>query len=156
MYWPDIAEIGRTAEEYVYSDPNACMYKLGLLGERIVAEILSFEGIATEEESSQADRLKLLRQRGILPYTIDNLFYSIRKARNDAVHAQLNDPEQAMTLLRMAHSLSLWFMEVYGDGVRREEPFVPPTDRSEEEDFNERMRQQEKLIDELLSQVGEI
>ena len=155
-YWPDIAEIGRTAEDYVFSDPNACMYKLGLLGERIVAEIMTFEGITAEEESTQADRLKLLRQKGILPPTIDDLFYSIRKARNDAVHAQLNDADQAMTLLRMAYSLSLWFMEVYGDGLHRDEPFAPPTDRSQEEDFNERMSQQEKLIDELLSQVGEI
>ena len=28
-YWPALAQIGATAETYVYSDPNACIYKLG-------------------------------------------------------------------------------------------------------------------------------
>ena len=27
-YWPALAQIGATAENYVYSDPNACLYKL--------------------------------------------------------------------------------------------------------------------------------
>lgn len=26
-YWPALAQIGATAETYVYSDPNACIYR---------------------------------------------------------------------------------------------------------------------------------
>ena len=33
-YWPALAQIGATAETYVYSDPNACIYKLGMFAER--------------------------------------------------------------------------------------------------------------------------
>ena len=33
-YWPALAQIGAAAESYVYSDPNACLYKLGMFGER--------------------------------------------------------------------------------------------------------------------------
>ena len=25
-YWPDLSEIGKTAEMYLYSDSNACIY----------------------------------------------------------------------------------------------------------------------------------
>ena len=39
-YWPALAQIGATAETYVYSDPNACIYKLGMFAERLVQEIL--------------------------------------------------------------------------------------------------------------------
>ena len=28
-YWPALAQIGETAENYLYSDPNACIYKIG-------------------------------------------------------------------------------------------------------------------------------
>lgn len=45
-YWPALAQIGATAETYVYSDPNACIYKLGMFSERLVQEILTFEHIA--------------------------------------------------------------------------------------------------------------
>lgn len=44
-YWPALAQIADTAEKYLYSDPNACMYKLGMFSERLVQEIMVFEGI---------------------------------------------------------------------------------------------------------------
>ena len=39
-YWPVLAQIGAAAESYVYSDANACLYKLGMFGERLILEIL--------------------------------------------------------------------------------------------------------------------
>lgn len=42
-YWPALAQIGETAENYLYSDPNACIYKIGLFTERLVQEIFVFE-----------------------------------------------------------------------------------------------------------------
>ena len=37
-YWPALAQIGETAENYLYSDPNACIFKIGLFAERLVQE----------------------------------------------------------------------------------------------------------------------
>ena len=42
-YWPALSQIGAAAESYVYSDPNACLYKLGMFGERLILEIFAFE-----------------------------------------------------------------------------------------------------------------
>ena len=33
-YWPVLAQLGANAENYLYSDPNACIYKIGLFSER--------------------------------------------------------------------------------------------------------------------------
>ena len=45
-YWPALAQIGHAAENYVYSDPNASLYKTGLFAERLVQEIMLFEHIS--------------------------------------------------------------------------------------------------------------
>ena len=37
-YWPALAQIGAVAESYVYSDANACLYKLGMFGERLILD----------------------------------------------------------------------------------------------------------------------
>ena len=72
-YWPDMAEIGKTAEMYLYSDSNACIYKLGLLEERIVSEICKFENVDLPEESSNADRIRYLKSIGAIPKNIDDI-----------------------------------------------------------------------------------
>ncbi len=40
-YWPALAEIGATAEGYLFTDPNSCIFKLGMFGERVVSEIFA-------------------------------------------------------------------------------------------------------------------
>lgn len=114
-YWKDMAQLGALAEGYAQTDPNACIYKLGLLAERVAGEICVFEKIDLPEHTSHADRLRELRSAGLLPGNIDDIFYILRRARNEAVHSGLSTVDRAQMLLRLAHSLCCWFMEVYGD-----------------------------------------
>ena len=44
-YWETLAKIGETAESYLYNDPNACIYKLGMFAERLVQEIFANESL---------------------------------------------------------------------------------------------------------------
>lgn len=115
QYWPDIAEIGSAAETHLHVDTNACVFKLGLLAERIVKEIISFERLQLPEEATHSDRIRILRRKGTLPQNIDDILFAIRKARNEAAHTSLSNQAEAKTLLRMAYNLACWFMEVYGD-----------------------------------------
>lgn len=72
-YWPALAQIGATAETYVYSDPNACIYKLGMFAERLVQEILVFEHIEEPAvDNTHANRIRILKRSGLLPHEIDN------------------------------------------------------------------------------------
>lgn len=155
-YWPDIAQIGSAAETYLYSDPNACIFKLGLIAERIVSEILSFEKISILEDASQSNKIKILEREGLLPSNIDNILFALRKARNDAVHMGLNSIEKAQTLMRMTYNLAVWFMEVYGDWGYESGDYVQPIDFSKQENFEELLSQQEARIAELTEQITEI
>ena len=115
-YWPVLYQIGSAAEDYLFSDANACIYKLGMLGERVVEEIFIYDHLPFPQyDDSQSERIRILKKEGILPENIDNILYALRKARNEAVHNGLNDVDRAKQLLKMAYRLSCWFYEVYGD-----------------------------------------
>lgn len=106
-YWPALCQIGSTAEGYLYSDPNACIYKLGMFGERLVAEIFAFEDLPLPQyDDSLANRIKVLKYEGLIKGEIDNILYVLRKTRNDAVHAGLDSLERAKTLLEMTYKLA--------------------------------------------------
>ena len=67
-YWPALAEIGATAEGYLFTDPNSCIFKLGMFGERVVSEIFAVEHLRTPEaDDSQAARIRILKREGLLP-----------------------------------------------------------------------------------------
>lgn len=85
-YWPVLAQIGGAAENYLYSDPNACMYKIGTFAERLVQEMMVFEGIPEPSfDNTQANRIRLLKRTGLLPTDIDNTLFALRKSRNDDI-----------------------------------------------------------------------
>ena len=111
-YWPALAQIGAAAESYVYSDANACLYKLGMFGERLILEIFAFEHIKEPTiDNTHANRIRLLKREGLIPKKIDDILYALRKTRNDAVHAGADSVEDAKTLLSMTYNLAVWFME---------------------------------------------
>ena len=65
-YWPALAQIGAAAESYVYSDANACLYKLGMFGERLILEIFAFEHIKEPTiDNTHANRIRLLKREGL-------------------------------------------------------------------------------------------
>ena len=98
-YWPALAQIGETAENYLYSDPNACIFKIGLFAERLVQEILVFEHISEPEtDNTHANRIRILKRAGLLPHEIDNTLYLLRKTRNSAVHAGSDSVDEAQML----------------------------------------------------------
>jgi type I restriction enzyme R subunit len=152
-YWPDLAQIGEAAETYLYSDPNACVFKIGMLSERIVAGIFRFEKIEMPDDLRQSNMIRILERNGLLPRNIDAILFAIRKARNDAAHAYLDSVEQAKTLLRMAYSLSVWYMEVYGDWNFVPSEYVEPQDISEQDDYKGLVQAQEEKIRELTEKI---
>ena len=126
-YWPALAQISSTAENYLHSDPNACMYKIGMFAERLVQEIMVFEGIPEPDiDNTQAARIRLLKRAGLLPFDIDNALYALRKNQNDAVHTGADSFDDAKMLLSMAYNLAIWFMQTYGDWDFKPTPYVLP------------------------------
>ena len=152
-YWPALAQIGANAENYVYSDPNACIYKIGMFSERLVQEILIFEGMPEPEiDNNHANRIRILKRAGLLPRDIDDTLYLLRKTRNSAVHTGADSVEDAKTLLSMTYNLAVWFMETYGDWGFIAPAFVMPEEKHQA-DLESIIEEQEQKIAELSKQL---
>ncbi|MCM1228097.1 MAG: type I restriction-modification system endonuclease [Clostridium sp.] len=131
-YWETLEKIGRTAESYLYNDPNACIYKLGMFAERLVQEIFANERLTEPDyDNTHANRIKILKREGLIDRggRIDDILYSLRTKRNDAVHKYEGSVDTAKSLLRMAYRLAVWFMEVYGDYDFQAPDFVMPENK---------------------------
>lgn len=152
-YWPALAQIGTAAESYVYSDANACLYKLGMFGERLILEIFAFEHIKEPTvDNTHSNRIRLLKREGLIPKKIDDILYALRKTRNDAVHAGADSIEDAKTLLSMTYNLAVWFMEVYGDWGFIAPAFVMPENVARL-DYETIIKEQEEKIAALSKQI---
>ena len=152
--FPILANMGSTAESYLYSDTNSCLIKLGLFGETIVNLMLKLDHIEPPDyDNTHANRIKLLRKEGMIPQNIDDIFYSLKMARNKAVHSGYESFEDCVTLLEMAHNLGIWFMQTYGEWQYAPDEFVLPEDTSKQVDFETLLKEKEKLIAELTEQV---
>lgn len=155
-YWPALAQIGAAAENYLYSDPNACIYKLGMFGERLILEIFAFEHIPEPTiDNTHSNRIRLLKREDLIPKKIDDILYAIRKTRNNAVHSGEDSVDNAKVLLQMTYNLSTWFMEVYGDWGYIPADFVMP-EKVVLPDYEAIIKEQEDKIAALSHQVESV
>ncbi|MBP3198407.1 MAG: DEAD/DEAH box helicase family protein, partial [Butyrivibrio sp.] len=154
-YWPVLAQIANMAENYLYSDPNTCMYKLGMFAERLVQEMMVFEGFSEPDDDTQSNRIRMLKRAGLLPTDIDNTLYVLRKNRNDAVHSGADSLDDAKMLLSMAYNLAVWFMQTYGDWSFNPELFILP-EENDPSTMKKVLEEQEKRIAELTQKLEEV
>lgn len=145
--WPLLAKIGMASEGYLYDDPNACLYKLGLLAEHIVSYMCDINAITfSEENNNQAGRIRALKNKGLLPRDIDDILYALRTNRNKAVHANLDSFDQAALMLELSYKLCIWFQRTYGKEKFSLPEFSLPEKRT---DYSAILAQQEKEIESL-------
>ncbi|MBE9008901.1 type I restriction-modification system endonuclease [Pseudanabaenaceae cyanobacterium LEGE 13415] len=103
-----LVRLGALAEQYFPTDPNTCLIKLRQFGELLAAIVAAKVGLY-EPELRQVDLLRRLRDRGILRGDVDRLFHELRIEGNKATHALEGDGRTALSCLRYAHLLGLWF-----------------------------------------------
>lgn len=142
--WPLAAKLAQSAENHVHYDPNSCLIKLGMLAEWIVSCIVDANGIdMPAEASTQADKIRQLKIKQLLPREIDNILYGLRKARNEAVHANLDSFDRAKLMLELSFKLCVWFNATYGDSAAVYGEYVLP---EKAPDNAEIIKEQEKEI----------
>ncbi|WP_102049497.1 type I restriction-modification system endonuclease [Pygmaiobacter massiliensis] len=148
-------EIGQLAEKYLYSDSNSCLIKLGMMGETVVNLMLKLDGIAPPNvDNTHANRIRLLKREGLLPRDIDDILYALRTTRNDAIHQNFADAEKCKTLLEMAYTLSVWFMQTYGDWNFNAGTFILPS--NDMMDFDAIILEKETMIEKLTQKIDRI
>ena len=114
-HFPALANFGRLAEQYCYSDSNSCLMKLGMIGETIVNLIFTYDRIPFPSDNSAANRIDTLSREGMITRDLVDILHALRKKRNLAVHENYTSVDDSKTLLQMAYSLCEWFMQTYGD-----------------------------------------
>ncbi|MDR2600190.1 MAG: type I restriction-modification system endonuclease [Oscillospiraceae bacterium] len=148
--FPALEKQGSLAESYLYSDPNTCIYKLGMMAETIVKYMLELDNIETPEiVDTPANRIKLLKKEGMLPRDISDMLYALRTKRNIAVHEGHDCLDDAKILLEIAHTLSIWFMQTYGDYQFQTIQFILPSDDKTAENIDILLKEKEEHIAEL-------
>ncbi len=153
--FPILYEIGSAAERYIYSDANACIIKLGMFGETLVQFMLQLDRFTpSETESTHANRIKLLKKEGMLPKDIDDILYSLRTTRNDAIHANYANEERGKILLQMTYNLAVWFMQVYGDYKAIIPAFFMP--ENDNTDYAVLIDEKEDLVKDLSKKIEQI
>jgi type I restriction enzyme R subunit len=105
--------LGQSAEKYIHHDPSAALFKLRLMGEKMVDSIFEIHQIEFPHENTTFRKLQVLTDEGILESKIVSLFHTIRKSGNQAVHQGKVTDGSAMTFLYSMFKLSKWFYETY-------------------------------------------
>lgn len=147
--FPALEKLGSLAESYLYSDPNACLYKLGALAETIVNYMFELDRLQEPAENTLNNRIKLLQREGMLTPEISEILYRLRTKRNLAVHEGHDSFEDSKALLHMAHTFCVWFMQTYGDYTYEPSDFVLPPDQQESKDYKKLLQENEDLLKQL-------
>lgn len=130
-----LLRVGMLAERYFADDPNTCLLKLRQLTETLAQMLAASVGIKLRAEEGQYHLLHRLRDQGILPYEIYQLFTQVRLIGNDANHALKGTHREALSALRYAWQIGVWFHRAFKEPKFKSGPFVPPQppkDESEE------------------------
>ena len=128
--FPVLANFGKLAEQYCFSDSNSCLIKLGMLGETIVNLMFTYDGVKLPYDNTAVTRIDTLMREGLLPRDLCDILHALRKARNKASHENYASVDEGKTLLQMAYGLCEWFMQTYGDWSYQNRPFVMPSELS--------------------------
>ena len=148
--FPVLGNFGELAEKYLYSDSNSCLMKLGMIGETIVNLMFTYDQIPLPRENTAVKRIDVLLREGMITRDLSDILHALRKIRNKAVHENYSSVEKGKALLQMAHSLSEWFMQTYGDWDYQSHLFVMPSENPEsvtDDKENEQVKEEELLKD---------
>jgi len=125
-YDEQLFRLGGLAERYFPEDPNTALIKLRQLGERLAQQVASRFGVFTSIEESQLALLRRLEAEGLIEREVAGLFHDLRRTGNTATHGLQGDHATALSTLKIAWQLGVWFHRSFGDPAFRSGPFRPP------------------------------
>ncbi|MEM6353955.1 MAG: type I restriction-modification system endonuclease, partial [Cyanobacteria bacterium P01_D01_bin.14] len=129
----ELIRLGTLAEQYFENDPNTCLIKLRQFGEQLAQLVAAKVGLYEDPNENQFELLRRLENRGAITGQSAQLFHEIRKVGNRATHGSYGEHGAALSHLKYARLLGIWFHRSYG-GARsfKPGPFVPPADPLQE------------------------
>lgn len=121
-----LLRLGMLAERYFSEDPNTCLLKLRQLSEVLAQLVASNVGILDRPDAGQFELLSRLRDHGILPSEIHQLFGEVRRTGNSANHELAGDHRTALAILKIVWQIGVWFHRAFREPNFKSGPFIPP------------------------------
>lgn len=110
-----LVRLGALAERYFKDDPNTCLIKLRQFGEILAQMTAAKAGLYSSPEEQQTELLRRLKFERVLPDQPADLFHQIRIVGNRAMHTQGGNHAEALTTLKLARELGVWFYRTFTD-----------------------------------------
>jgi type I restriction enzyme R subunit len=123
-----LVRLGALAERYFKDDPNTCLIKLRQFGEVLAQLTAAKAGLFSSPDEPQTELLRRLKFERVLPEQPADIFHQIRIVGNRATHVQGGNHAEALTALKLARELGVWFYRTFSDSSFSPGPFVPPPD----------------------------
>ena len=161
---PQLARLGRLAEHFFHQDAPTSITKTRQLAELLAKQVAARAGLDLAPRDTFEEVLRRLRERNLLPRDVGDLFHYIRRVGNVAVHENAGTLGEALTALKTAWQLSVWFRRVYlREPGFRSGPFHPPSPpvdataslRTELDQLRERVTQSESAAERALREAEE-
>ena len=122
-----LATLGAQAERYFREDPSTSIIKLRQLAELLAKLIAAHHALYRGERETFEETLRRLSYERIIPKEAADVFHALRKIGNVAVHDAIGGHAEALTSLKFARQLSIWFHRTYGrEPSFNPGPFNPP------------------------------
>jgi type I restriction enzyme R subunit len=109
-----LVTLGGLAEQYFREDPSTAIVKLRQFAELTAKMIAARHGAYEGERETFEETLRRLSYDRIIPREVADIFHALRKAGNAAVHEAKGGHAEALTALKFARSLGVWFHRTYG------------------------------------------
>ena len=124
-----LAALGGLAERYFRDDPSTAIVKLRQFAELTAKLIAARHGAYRDDRETFEETLRRLGYERFIPREVADIFHSLRKTGNAAVHEARGGHAEALTALKLARSVGVWFHRTYaGLPSFNPGPFVPPAE----------------------------
>lgn len=121
--------LGSLAERYFRDDPSTALLKLRQFAELMSKLIAAHHGLYAGERETFDETLRRLSYERILPRETTDVFHQLRRLGNAAAHEVSGNHGEALTGLKLARQLGLWFYRTYAKQPNfKAGPFVPPAE----------------------------
>ncbi len=122
-----LARLGALAERYFHDDAPAALLKLRQLAEFLAKEVAARHALLPSSRASFDDTLRGLKLRGVMPRDVADFFYFLKRLGNAAAHENAGSASDALTALKTARAIAVWFHRSYGNEPNfKPGPFIPP------------------------------
>jgi type I restriction enzyme R subunit len=124
---PQLVQLGALAERYFRDDPGTTIFKLRQFAELLSKSIAARHALYLGDRETFEDTLRRLAFERIIPKEAADVFHALRKAGNRAAHEAKGSHTDALSALKFARQLGIWFHRAYGKKADfKPGPFVPP------------------------------